>query len=93
MAKQKSPHTQSEQNTIPEQTDLETAQNDVNDEAGEKIYEHMEGAETGTDRSPRRLSRSAQQHNTQPENVAREGTVNTRTPTRPAHGITERPDE
>ena len=80
MTKQKSPHTQSEQNTVPEQTDLETAQSDLGNEAEERAYEHMEGAETGTNRSPRRLPRSAQQHNTQPETVAHEGSVTTRTP-------------
>lgn len=35
MSKQKSPHTQSEQNTVPEQTDLETAQSDLGNEAAE----------------------------------------------------------
>ena len=93
MTKQKSPHTQSEQNTVSEQTDLETAQSDLGNEAEERAYEHMEGAESGTNRSPRRLPRSAQQHNTQPETVAHEGSVETRTPKRPVQGITERPDE
>jgi hypothetical protein len=93
MTKQKSPHTQSEQNTVPEQTDLETTQSDLGNEAEEKAYEHMEGAESGTNRSPRRLPRSAQQHNTQPETVAHEGSIKTRTPKRLAQGITDRPSE
>jgi hypothetical protein len=93
MTKQKSPHTQSEQNTVPEQTDLETAQSDLENEAEERTYEHMEGAETGTNPSPRRVPRSSQQYNTQPETVAHEGSVKTRTPKRPAQGITDRPDE
>ena len=53
----------------------------------------MEGAETGTNRSPWRLPRRAQQHNTQSETVAHEGSVTTRTPKRPVEGITQRPDE
>ena len=93
MTKQKSPHTQSEQNTTPDQTDLETPQSDLGNEAEERTYEHMQGAETGANRSPRRLPRNAQQHNTQPETVAHEGSVKTRTPKRPAQGITERPEE
>jgi hypothetical protein len=36
MTKQKSPHTQSEQNTVPEQTDLETPQSDLENEAEER---------------------------------------------------------
>ena len=55
MTKQKSPHTQSEQNTVPEQRDRETAQSDMRKEAEERMYEHMEGAETGANRSPRRM--------------------------------------
>ncbi len=51
------------------------------------------GAETGTNRSPRGLPRSAQQHNAKPETVAHEGSVKTRTPKRPAQGVTERSEE
>jgi hypothetical protein len=93
MTKQKSPHTQSEQNTLPEQTDRENAQSDFGKEAEERMYEHMEGAKTGANRSPRRMPDSAQQPNTQPETVAHEGSVTTRTPKRPVQGITERPEE
>ncbi len=93
MTKQKSPHTQSEQNTVPEQTDLEIAQSDLENQAEERMYEHMEGAQTGMNRSPRRTPRTSQQHNTQSETVAHEGSVTTRTPKRPAQGITERPEE
>ena len=93
MTKQKSPHTQTEQNAVPEQTDLETAQSDLESEAEEKTYDNMEGAETGTDRSPRKVPRRAPHHNEEPENVAHEGSVTARTPKRPAQGITDRPDE
>ena len=91
MAKQNSPHTQTEQNVVPEKTDLES----VGDrpEADAKIYENMEGAETGTDRSPREVPRRSPSHNTEPESVAHEGSVTSRTPKRPAQGITDRPEE
>lgn len=93
MTQQKSLHTQTEQNTVPEQTDLETPQSSLEAEAEERIYEHMEGAETGTDRTPRKVRSRAPQHNTQAEQVAHEGSLKTRTPKRPAQGITDRGSE
>lgn len=93
MTKQQSPHTNTEQNAIPEQTDMDTAQSDLHAEAEEKTYEHMEGAETGMNRSPRKAPRSTQRHNTEPEAVAHEGSISTRAPQRPAEGITDRPEE
>lgn len=91
MTKHKTPHTQTEQNTVPEQTDLESVQSGP--QADDKIYEHMEGAETGTNRSPRKIPRRSVRHRTEPENVAHEGSVTSRTPKRPAQGITSRPAE
>jgi hypothetical protein len=91
MAKQKSPHTQTEQNAVPEKTDLENVGGST--EADTNIYENMEGAETGTDRSPRKVPRRAPANNTEQESVAHEGSVTARTPKRPAQGITDRPDE
>lgn len=88
MSIQKTPHTQTQQDTTPEQTDLENNQLDFEDEAHEGIYEHMEGAETGDNRAPREVQTNATSHNTQPEKVAHEGSVDTRTPKRPVQGIT-----
>lgn len=93
MTKQKSPHTQTEQNMPREQSDMDSPQSDLNAEAEERTYEHMEGAETGMNRSPRRTPRSAQQHNTEPETVAHEGSIAARAPKRPVEGITDRPEE
>lgn len=93
MTKQKSPHTNTEQNTIPEQTDMESAQSDLEAEAEERTYENMEGAETGMNRSPRKLPRGARRHNTEPESVAHEGSTSARAPKRPAEAITDRPGE
>jgi hypothetical protein len=56
VTKHKSPHTQTEQNVVPEQADFETPQGDFESEAGENTYDQMQGAKTGMDRSPR-LSR------------------------------------
>lgn len=86
MTEQKTPHTQTQQNTKPEQSDFEPDQTDPNTEDG--IYAHMEGAETGSDRAPRKLQTDAPGHNTEPETSAHEGSVTTRTPKRPVQGIT-----
>lgn len=93
MTKQKSPHTNTEQNVVPEQTDLETAQSSFEDEAEEPIYENKEGAESGMNRSPRRVPGRAPQHKTEPESVAHEGLVDSRSPKKPAQGITDRASE
>jgi hypothetical protein len=93
MTKQKSPHTNSEQNVVPEQTDLENAQSDFEAEAEDGTYEKMEGAETGTNRSPRKVPGRAPQHKTEPETVAHEGSVASRTLKRPTQGITDRASE
>ena|SRR5438132_12046335 len=88
MTKQKTPHTQTQQNVKPEQTDFEPEQNLPQTE--EDIYTRMEGAETGTDRSPRRMATGAKRPNTEPESEAHEGVVTTRTPKRPSQGVTAR---
>lgn len=84
MTKQKTPHTQSQQNTSPEQTDSE--QNEIR--SGEPIYENVEGAESGANRSPRTLQTGGPQHNTEPEQEAHEGPISSRLPRKPAQGIT-----
>lgn len=86
MTKQKTPHTQTQQNTKPEQNDFESDQPESNTE--DRNYAHIEGAETGWDRAPRKLQTNAPGHNTQPETSAHEGSVSTRTPKRPVQGIT-----
>lgn len=91
MTKQKTPHTQTQQNTKPEQTDFEPDQAESNDPElnnEDGIYAHMEGAETGSDRAPRKLQAEAPARNVEPETFAHEGSVFTRTPKRPVQGIT-----
>lgn len=91
MTRQKSPHTQSGQNTRPERTDLETDQGDVDPE--DKMYENVAGAETGTNRSPRRGQKGARRHRIEPERAAHEGSVSSRVPKKPAQGVSSRSAE
>jgi hypothetical protein len=90
MAMQKTPHTQSEQNHGPEQSDLEPNEQEfeADSETEERLYSETEGAETGTNRSPKRAQLKGPHHNTEPETVAHEGPASTRTPKRPTQGIT-----
>jgi hypothetical protein len=93
MAMQKTPHTQTQQDTTPEQTDMDNDERNFEAEAHDAAYEHMEGAETGDNRAPRKVQTDAPQRRTEPEQVAHEGSVQTRTPKRPAQGITSRSAE
>ena len=87
MTKQKTPHTQTQPNRAPEDTDR-----DIDQElrGNDDEYGRMEGAETGSDRSPRKLHTGGARHKTEPETEAHEGSVSTRTPKRPAQGVTSR---
>jgi len=85
MTKQKTPHTQTQQNTNPEQTDLE---NDQTGFEADDAYSRMDGAETGLDKSPRKLDTRAPRHRTEPEGVAHEGAVTSRVSKKPVQGIT-----
>ena len=86
MAEQKTPHTQTEQNTKPERSDSDV--DETRSTADDQIYANMEGAETGTNRSPRKLQTNGVSRKIEPELTAHEGSVSTRTPKRPVQGIT-----
>lgn len=90
MTKQKSPHTQTQQDTIPEQTDLENDEQpyEADSPSDERIYRQMDGAQTGENRSPREIQTRSERHRTEPEVEAHEGTVSTRTPQHAGQGIT-----
>jgi hypothetical protein len=90
MTEQKSPHTQTQQDTIPEQTDLEANEQpyEADSASDEELYTRMEGAETGGNRSPREIQTRSERHRTEPEVEAHEGSVSTRTPKGPIQGIT-----
>jgi hypothetical protein len=90
VTKQKTPHTQSQQNANPAQTDLEPGQQQIDAGRGadEQLYDNMEGSETGGTRSPKKSADLPAQHNTEPQTAAYEGSLSTRTPRKPAQGIT-----
>lgn len=90
MTKQKSPHTQTQQDTTPEQTDLEANEQpyEADSPAEEELYSRMEGAETGENRSSREIQTRSERHRTEPEVEAHEGSVSTRTPHAQSQGIT-----
>jgi hypothetical protein len=80
MAVQKSPHTQSQQNTHFAQTDvspdeLEQTVGTGNDSAS---YENRDGAQTGGTRSPKHTPGSSRPHNVEPQAAAHEGTLTSR---------------
>jgi len=92
MTKQKSPHTQTQQNTIPEQTDLEAGEQpyEADSAQDEQLYSRMDGAETGDNRNPRDVQTRSERHKTEPEVEAHEGSISTRTPKGRTQGITSR---
>src|SRR5438270_278071 len=90
MTRQKTPHTQSQQNLGPEQSDLEPDQSigDVGADSNLEIYRRNSGAETGQDRASRKvLTRSMRPPTAAHDTAAHEGTVSTRTPRRPVQGV------
>src|SRR5581483_3148888 len=90
MTKQTTPHTQTQQNVTPEQTDFELDQDAMESATGANAegYSNMEGAETGTNRTPRKIDTRSEQHNTENAPVAHEGDLSTRTPKRRVQRIT-----
>jgi hypothetical protein len=90
MAKRKSPHTQTQQDTKPEQTDLDAGEEVYEADTDEKLYSRTQGAETGMNRSPREVQTRTSRHRTEPEVEAHEGAISTRVPKRPVQGITPR---
>lgn len=80
MAKQKSPHTQSEQNQPQVQMNLEPGELEEMLGTGEdaKTYENDEGLQAGGTRSPRHAPRAAVKHNVEPATEAFEGGTSSR---------------
>ena len=94
MAKETTPHTQTQQNTKPEQTDLDRDQQRYEGQSDDQqTYSAMEGAETGEERTPRKIQTRSERHRTEPETEAHEGQVTSRTPKRPSQGITNQSAE
>jgi hypothetical protein len=78
MAKQKSPNTETQQDTHFAQTDVNPDELAQSAGGGEE-YENREGAQTGGKRSPRTMPGSAHPHNTEDQSVAYEGSLASRT--------------
>lgn len=95
MTKQKSPHTNTQQNRRPEETDLETPEQAYQSDPGadQKLYENRDGSESGSKRTPREIATRVENHRSEPEQEAHEGSVTTRSPKHQAQGITSRSSE
>ena len=90
MAKQTTPHTESQQNRSPDQTDLEPDQLAQETCGGDdaSTYRNADGAQTGTNRAPEKYPRASERLNTEPAVAAYEGSLRTRTPQGEGQGIT-----
>jgi hypothetical protein len=80
MTVQKSPHTQSQQNTHFAQTDVNPhdMEQTVGTGGDAATYENRDGAQTGATRSPKHSPNSGSPHNVEPEAVAHEGELASR---------------
>jgi len=90
MAIRKSPHPNTQQDTKPEQSDLEANEQEfeADSEADQTIYQEVEGAETGMNRSPREIDARSERHEGGREPEAHEGQVSSRTSKGRSQGIT-----
>jgi hypothetical protein len=92
MSKQTTPHTQTQQNVRPTQSDLEPDQLEQTSGDGDnaRIYAEVNGAESGADRAPRKIPGDSGHHTTEPVPVSYEGNLSTRSPKGEGQGITSR---
>jgi hypothetical protein len=89
MAHATTPHTQTQQNRTPNQTDLDPDQLEQTAGTGAEadLYNRREGAQSGTNRGPQFIPASPKQPNTEQPAAAHEGSVTTRTPGGSRQGI------
>lgn len=80
MAKQKSPHTQSQQNTHYAQTDQDPniPEQRLGTGADAAMFENRAGAQTGGARSPKHTPGSSRPHNVEQPSAAWEGSLRSR---------------
>ena len=91
MAIQTTPHTQTQQNQDPTQSDLEIAAQTAQDsgqDGDEALYENADGAQTGGTRAFHANEIRSKLPNTQPRTAALDGGIDTRTPESEDQGIT-----
>jgi hypothetical protein len=86
MAHRTTPHTQSQQDVPPDQSDFEPDQSAQSSELPSAGL----NPQTGGNRAPERLAGRGHHPNTEPAAAAMEGSVTTRTPVTNAQGITNR---
>jgi hypothetical protein len=91
MTKQRTPHTQTQQDVEPEQSDLQPEQEISGLE--QNSSENSKSAQTGENRNLRETQVRSSQHRTELQGSAYEGSVSTRTPKNPGQGITSRSAE
>lgn len=92
MAVQKTPHTQTRQNMDPAAADIEATRFVADAGRGEdaKLYENMQGAQSGGTRAFNANDGRSNTHRTIDRSAAMTGSVNTRTPESEQQGITHR---
>ena len=92
MAVQKTPHTQTRQNMDPAAADVDSNQFVADAGHGEdaKLYENMQGAQSGGTRAFNANDGRSNTHRTVQRSAAMTGSVNTRTPESDQQGITHR---
>lgn len=90
MAVQKTPHTKTRQNMDPAAADLDDNQlvGDAGHGEDAKLYENMQGAQTGGTRAFNANDIRSHSHRTMDRSAAMTGSVNTRTPEGDQQGIT-----
>ena len=92
MARPTTPHTQTQQDRKPEETDLEPGQIEQTAGTGpdEKLYRNHDGAQTGDNRAPEFLPASPSNLKTEPAVAAYEGSVSSRASGGEGQGISNR---
>ena len=92
MAVQKTPHTQTRQNMDPAAADVDYDQHVGDAGHGEdaKLYENMQGAQSGGTRAFNANDGRTNMHRTIDRSAAMTGSINTRTPESDQQGITHR---
>lgn len=91
MTIQTTPHTQTQQNQDPTQSDLEAAAQTAQDsdqDGDEALYENADGAQTGGTRAFHANAIRSKLPNTEPRTAALDGGIDTRTPESEDQGIT-----
>lgn len=93
MAHSTTPHTQTQQDTRPDQSDLEPDQLEQTAGTGPdaELHRNREGAQTGTNSGLAVVSGAGRHPSSEPPTAAHQGRTTTRTPEGETQGITSHP--